>query len=547
MTMDRRTFLGGGALLAGSMAAAGLAGCAPAAEPAKAPASDGGKGGSGDSLAGTGETGWRVAPKPVDDADIAETFDADLVVVGAGAAGCIAAVSAVQDGAKVILIQKHDAPYCHGYAWAANGSKVQKEAGVELDGWEIMNALNQKSENRVKEEVVRNWVKYSGEVTDWIYDQINDVEGVGPIILEIPEPADDDWNYTYTVTHLPTGTYGPTGSFLPVANYLIDQCDPAQLDAHYSTTAVELRQDASGRVTGVVAQKEDGSYILCNAAKAVILAAGDYGNDLEMRDEFMPFAKGLPAGYSNMEDTGDGIKMGYWAGGKIEEGPHVCNIHYDPCIAYPNYQGTIMPWLRVNQNGERFSNEDQPYELIYAKDMLQPGNMHFQVFDDNYKTDWKDMGKGGAMRSNWDELVPQALEAGDLHTGNTLEELAASMGVPADAFAATVARYNELCEKGYDEDFGKQKARMKKVEKAPFYAFARQASCLTPLTGLSVNGDMQVLGQDDKPIEGLYAAGNNSGNFFGGLVQRMCCPGFGVGRAILTGRVAAKRALGVEY
>lgn len=527
--------------MAGSMTVAGLMGCTASSAGEKEVNS------SGASLADTADSTWRTAPKPIDDADITETIEADLVIVGAGAAGCIAAASAIEDGATVVLIQKHESPYCHGYAWAANGTKLQAEAGVKYDGWEIVNALNEKGENRAKEEVVRNWVQYSGEVTDWIYDQVNDVEGVGPIILEIPEPADDEWNYTYTVTHCPTGTYGPTGSFLPIANYLIDQCDPTRLNAQYSTVATELRRDAGGRVTGVVAQRSDGTYILCNADKGVILAAGDYGNDMAMRDEFMPFAKGLPAGYSNLEDTGDGIKMGYWIGAKIEEAPHVCNIHFDPCMAYPNYQGTIVPWLRVNKNGERFSNEDQPYELIYAKDMLQPGCMHFQVFDDNWKRDWKDMGVGGAMRSNWDELVPAALEAGDLRTGDTLEELAASMEVPADTFVETVRRYNELCDKGYDEDFGKQSARMKKVEKAPFYAFARQASCLTPLTGLSVNGDMQVLDENDEPIEGLYAAGNNSGNFFGGLVQRMCCPGFGVGRAILTGRVAAKRALGVDY
>lgn len=62
-----------------------------------------------------------------------------------------------------------------------------------------------------------------------------------------------------------------------------------------------------------------------------------------------------------------------------------------------------------------------------------------------------------------------------------------------------------------------------------------------------MNDDMQVLDEENQSIAGLYAAGNCSGNFFGGFVQRMACPGFGVGRAILTGRVAAKRALGVQY
>jgi len=537
MKMDRRSFLKGSALLGGAAALGALTGCSPKAEP------EAGDGGASVEAIKT----WRTAPDPIGDDQIAETFEADLVIVGAGAAGCVATASAIEDGASVILLQKHESPYCHGYAYAANGTKIQKEAGVEYDGWDIMNDLNRKSENHPKAEVVRNWVKYSGEVSDWLSGKIADVEGVGPVILEIPVPADDPWNFTYTVTHLPIGNFTAIGSVPPVMQYLIDNCDPNLLDAHYKTPAVQLRTDETGRVTGVIAEREDGTYILCNAKKGVILAAGDYGNDMEMRDEFMPYAKGLPAGYSNFEDTGDGIKMGYWIGGNIAQGPHACNIHYDPCIAYPNYNGTIVPWLRVNQKGERFSNEDQPYELIYAQDMLQPGLMHFQVFDDNYKTDWTEMGKGGAMRADWSTMVPQALEAGDLRTGNTLEELAESMGVPAETFVATVARYNELCEKGYDEDFGKQAARMKKVEKAPFYAFARQASCLTPLEGLEVNGNMQVLNAEGAVIEGLYAAGNNSGSFFGGLVQKMSCPGFGVGRAILTGRVAAKRALGVEY
>ncbi|MBR2835536.1 MAG: FAD-binding protein [Coriobacteriales bacterium] len=526
--LSRRSFVAGSAVAAGA-AALGATGIASADEPA-APVSS-----------------WKIAPEPIGDDQIAETFEADLVVVGAGAAGCMATATAVDDGASVILLQKDEEPFCHGYAFAANGTSKQKEAGVEVDGWEVMNHINLLSENKAKTEVIRNWVKYSGEMTDWLAEKIDGVEGVGPIILESPEPADDEWNYTFTVTHLPVGNFTPIGSVPPVIKYLIAECDPALLDAHYNTPAVQLRKDESGRVTGVIAQREDGSYILCNAKKGVILCAGDYGNDLEMRDELMPYAKGLPAGYAKKTDTGDGHKMAVWIGAAMEPAPHACNIHYDPELKYPNYQGTVMPWLRVNANGERFSNEDVPYEQIYAKDMHNPGLMHFQVFDADYTTTWKEMGKGGAMRANWDEIVPQALEAGDLRVGETLEELAEAMEVPVDVFVATVERYNELCDKGYDEDFGKQAARMKKVATPPFYAFARQASCLTPLGGLEIYGNMQVLDESGKPIEGLYAAGNNSGNFFGGFVQRMCAPGFGVGRAFLTGRVAAKRAIGAEY
>lgn len=533
MQLDRRSFLTGGAVLGASAALAGLAGCASKSQ-SDAPEA--------------AATTWRTAPEPITDDQIVEVLDADVVVVGAGASGSIAAASAVEEGASVIVLQKHDTTYCHGWAWAANDTRLQAEANVSYDGWDVINHLNLKSENKAKGEVVRNWVKYSGETCDWIESIIKDVEGVGPMMLEIPEPADDDWNYTFTVTHMAVGTFGPTGSFPFVIDYLVNTwCDPSLIDVHYSTPAVQLRTDETGRVTGVIGQQADGSYILCNAAKGVILCAGDYGNDMEMRDEFMPYAVGLPAGYSCMDDTGDGHKMATWVGAAMEMEPHACNIHYDPEMRFPNYNGTIVPWLRVNANGERFSNEDVPYELIYAQDMRNPDKMHFQVWDANWETDWTDMGKGGAMRTVWTDWVPGAIEAGDIFVGNTIEELAEKMGVPADAFKATVDRYNELCDKGHDDDFGKQARRMKPVRKAPFYAIPRSASCLTPLGGLEVNGNFQVLNTEGQVIEGLYAAGNCSGNFFGGFVQRMECPGFGVGRAIVTGRVAAKRCVGAQY
>ncbi len=538
MELNRRNFLKGAAVAGGAAALAGLAGCAPASsQSAASSASDG--------EAQQAAT-WRSAPAEIADDQIAETLEADLVVVGAGNAGCVAAVSGVEDGASVILLQKDSQVLCHGDVWAANGTKVQKEAGVEVDGWDVVNSIDLTSENRAKTEVLRNWVKYSGEVADWLIDKINATD-LGPVIVDVPVEASDEWNHVWPVTHLMGGAAGRHNTFPEFMQIMIDDADPSLLDIHYSTPAVQLRRDESGRVTGVIAQREDESYILCNASKAVILAAGDYGNDLEMRNEFMPFAVGLPPAYSTTSDTGDGIKMGYWIGGAIQTPPHACNIHYDPGINVPEYQGTLVPWLRVNKNGERFSNEDRPYELLYAKDVAQPDGMHFQIFDDNYATDVEGMGIGGTMRGVWTDIVPQALEAGDLYTGETIEELAESMGVPSDALVATVDRYNELAEAGYDEDFGKQAARLKPIKKAPFYAFARQAACLTPLCGLEVNGDMQVLDQDGNVIEGLYAAGNNSGNFFGGLIQRMSAGGMGVGRAVLTGRVAEKRALGIDY
>ena len=121
------------------------------------------------------------------------------------------------------------------------------------------------------------------------------------------------------------------------------------------------------------------------------------------------------------------------------------------------------------------------------------------------------------------------------------------MGVPADALTATVERYNELCDYDgkYEPDFGKSMICMTKIEKAPFYAILRAPHVLCALAGLEVDENYHVLDEKGEPIEGLWAAGNNSGDYFGGLYQLMGIGGMSNGRAFLSGRIAAKRICGV--
>jgi fumarate reductase flavoprotein subunit len=107
-----------------------------------------------------------------------------------------------------------------------------------------------------------------------------------------------------------------------------------------------------------------------------------------------------------------------------------------------------------------------------------------------------------------------------------------------------VDRYNVLCDAGYDDDFGKQAARLKPVRQAPFYAIARQPGVLCALAGIITNGNYQALDESDEVIEGLYVVGNCQGNFFGGVEYPLIIPGLSLGRAITTGRVAGLQAAG---
>ncbi len=119
------------------------------------------------------------------------------------------------------------------------------------------------------------------------------------------------------------------------------------------------------------------------------------------------------------------------------------------------------------------------------------------------------------------------------------KELAEKLNIPADAFVETVKRYNELCAKGVDEDYGKEAHRLTPVDTAPFYGIRTGAWHLTTLNGCRINTDMQVLNAEGKPIEGLYATGDCTGGFFSTTYPNLFT-GLACGRTMTFGRRAAK-------
>ena len=131
------------------------------------------------------------------------------------------------------------------------------------------------------------------------------------------------------------------------------------------------------------------------------------------------------------------------------------------------------------------------------------------------------------------------LAQGYLQKADTLEELAEKLNIPADAFVETVKRYNELCAKGVDEDYGKSSHRMTPVDTAPFYGIRTCAWHLTTLDGCRINTDMQVIREDGTPIEGLYATGDCTGGFFANNYPNLFT-GLACGRTMTFGRHAAK-------
>ena len=191
-----------------------------------------------------------------------------------------------------------------------------------------------------------------------------------------------------------------------------------------------------------------------------------------------------------------------------------------------------MPWFKVNtllRSTMKARGEDnKPCEIYSVADAKYQDQMtEWKAIDEDIKVkDWPRMDAEAAYQYSWE--------------ADTLEELAGLMGVDATALQETVERYNELADAGADEDFGKDARFMAKIDTPPFRAVMRDfvEGLSAMLGGLVVDEQQRVLDADDQPISGLFAVGNVSGPFFGGIDYPMYFPGLSIGRALTTGHIA---------
>ena len=247
-----------------------------------------------------------------------------------------------------------------------------------------------------------------------------------------------------------------------------------------------------------------------------------------------------------MNRTGDGHKMGVWAGGEIEPTTHTKMIH-DARVGRVD-----TPHLLVNAKGERFMCEGpmQGYLNNYVREYIheaggdaKAGNLYTIV-----DAKWQD------QIAEWKAIDPE-IDASNckwFYEGNTIEEACSAMAadtesgayeLDAAAVQKTVDRYNELCAKGSDDDFGKNSTFMRAIDTPPFivvpHEFGMGLSAI--IGGLLINADNQVLKADEHtPIDGLFAVGNVSGCFYGGVDYPMDVLGLSIGRAITGGYLAGK-------
>ncbi len=567
--LSRRAFLGLGATAAVA-AGAGLAGCAPQSTPA-----------SGGSDAGAGAQGVPpteykpdfLTPPPVP-TDIAEEKDCDVLVIGMGLAGTAAAKEAAEAGKKVIVLEKQPEDSYAVISMAGDfgvvGSQIQKNLGIEWAPKEdILNEFVKETGGRCDTWMINYWYDHSGEDFDWF------IENADYEVLEstAADRKTDKENYIRPKCFPKLETYNYKEELYPYFHGTITTnpnmqwaCQAAFNDAVgagaeliYEAEGEQLIVDESGTVTGAYAKTPNG-YLKVNA-KATVICCGDYGGNPEMRHYYAPWTEEFAGGV----DDGRGQLMGIWAGGWMELGPHA------PMTHHMGGSLGVDSFLQLNMEGRRFMNEDVPGQNIADEHTRQPvskdpemaaaGVKAWQIFDskwpeqiihmpdghgyttyfipeeetDKYATVLSGFGLGYTTKAMVDESTDVICD--------TLEELAEQTGLPYETMKAEIERYNELCHKGVDEDFGKMAKRMFPVENPPYYACKfGNAGMLVMVGGLECTHNLEVTknGTND-PIPGLYVAGNSMGRRF--LVDYpVVVAGISLGTALTFGRLAGKNA-----
>jgi len=562
--IDRRGFLKG-------IAATGAMGAVAAVYPATAAQPAGENRSSAKS--------WRDRPDPIEEALISDGGTYDIVVVGGGNSGMYCASAAANKGASVAVIE---AQAEKGYVAGAGKEVATVNSQYALDHgapWiEVDDFLREWARrNAICHDPKRAsyYAKNSGRIFDWVIsfvdkkwlDENCHMFSCPPLPECLSEVS--GWKFYHgTAVFLNKNNNSGLETWPVVARAHKKKAEELGAKWFFEHHAEICDVDGSGAVTGVVAKRADGKYIRFRARKGVALCAEGFAQNSEMaidildtyRHELEARGGSGTAGVSGAQGgesggrgvgsalsasgvkigiirDGSGIKMGIWAGGHLEIGPRA---------ASSGEPGGGVWFLQLNKNGERFFDEaagsamKQPSDNFTVtihdanwKKVLAMRPTHHGSVDTADMTSWPqtlaqlDNVKPGPGKNSWgkDRFLRFTIQ-GDLYCANTLEELLDYMdcwkGETRNKAMAEIRRYNEMCRKGVDEDFGKDRRIMKatEIKDPPFYGTVNRGGGMGmgaggyTFVGLDTDAEGRVLNSEFKPIKGLYAAGNNAGNRF---------------------------------
>lgn len=458
--------------------------------------------------------------------------DYDVIVVGAGGAGMTAAIVAADEGARVALLEAWDrvggsTALAGGYVYAV-GTRQQQEQGVADSPRQLMADIRALNGDSIDADVLERFAQDCAAAVAWL-------EQLG-VVFPTAKLVSPDGRM------LPRA-HEPVGFGYDIAQRLDTAVSQRDIDLALNSRVEQLLADPDGSICGV---RVDGADV---RSRAVILACGGIGGAPELLDRFCP--KSSRAGdwrwHVGCEtNRGDGLRMGEAVGARIagrDSGLFLMtpNFSHDLEVIGPAWV------LLVNSKGERIVREGGAYWEVSEALEAQEDGLGFAIFSHEQMLAAQPDPRvlealaTGSITLNW---TPDALQAqlgtGKVKKADTIEALAQEADIDPSQLVPTVQRYNDLAERGRDEDYGKAPASLRALQKPPFYAVeVRPAIAIVTGAGPAIDGRARVLRQDGQVLPGLYAAGETTGNVYG---RHYVGSGYAICSAITFGRVAGEEA-----
>lgn len=522
---------------------------------------------------------WFKPAEPVSDADISGTFEADVVILGAGHAGTCAARAAAEAGASVLVIEAQDEEIftVNGNELGSINNKLACERGVPTYNPEdFLREVERRTIGRCNADIIRAFANRSGEHVDWFMEPLSQdfLDSIDTFCAEMPANYPGENNgirvFLGCNSFFGGGDYTMTNAIK--ANQ--ELAKQAGAEFHFGMYGDQPVME-SGACKGLVAHDVNtGERYKFLAKKGVILCGGDWSSNDDMvrwlLPEYVEFNQGKQA--TGCGRDGSGCQIGIMAGGHIEEGPRGATYSMQAGLAGPL---GATAFLRLNARGQRYCNEGMYGAWGQGQAAARtPGNLLCAVWDANWQDEltyqppdhfnvdpnWGSFqgildamaaiepgGEGEVPCQVW---TPVGYPTYKVVCADTLDELADLVGYEGEAkenFLASVERYNELCAAGDDVDYAKEAFLLHPVEQPPFYAYASGkyfGDLVVTLSGLRIDGNQQVLDSNYEAIPGLYACGNNSGGRFI-LNYSTTVTGLSLGIAQLQGQVAGEYVAGL--
>ena len=522
------------------------------------------------------DTDWKTAPEEV--TDFAAEYTTDVVVVGHGYAGVTATRELAEQGHAVTLIeaQAEDSWQALGNEFACiNGDAVIDYGADHIDPVEFFNNFMKITGNVPNPTLVMKFAQNSAENSNWYLDHCTeeDMATMTSNFLPKTEHQLDELNGIKFWASV-CSFYGDCNE-TKLQTYNREAAIEAGAQVMFGTAGYYVIMD-DGKVAGLVAKNDDG-YIKFNC-KAVVIACGGFGGNQAMMNDLIPdMANACVEGEqlsSMAARDGSGVKMAYWAGAHLETTP-VPGMNMKG-LAVPGKMNVLPQAVWVDENGKRFCNEFWPTaEQRGYQNIFQTRKTKFAICDDNF-TEYRQYtlpqhaGFNAtdeniqSLRDALDEAYakfngtyeePEQTEqdgagAGPMTTAeyiadDTLEGLADQLGFEGDAkdaFLAQIEEYNQYCEDGSDQQFGRDPQVLFPVKQAPFYAVKFEpelGETMVTMGGILTDGEQNAIDKDYEPIPGLYVSGNDCGRRFG-YEYVTPIPGCSLGMAITLGRECGK-------